>query len=252
MKQKPTDRELNLLLREVTGRMPSMPHNTGEVRIVRTAYKDADRFELHWRDPANKRRKAQYHNWRHAVAAAKWVNTQLEAAKGQGNVTFAEAADVWLKAQEARVRSKTPDLSPGAFGNRKLFARQLCERFGGTPLDKFHVGALEDWLLEKSAHNKRATLQAKACVAFWILEHARKRQMVQVNPLKGEKLHYPGAGRPVQVDRHPRPFRHGPAARVPDRRARPARASTLQVQQVQMVIDAGGRGARRDLWHADQ
>ena len=48
-KKKPTDRELGILLRDITGRMPRMPYNDREVRIAKTTYNGADRFVLTWR-----------------------------------------------------------------------------------------------------------------------------------------------------------------------------------------------------------
>ena len=45
-KKKPTDRELGILLRDITGRMPRMPYNDREVRIAKTTYNGADRFVL--------------------------------------------------------------------------------------------------------------------------------------------------------------------------------------------------------------
>src|SRR5262245_61180643 len=104
--KKPTDRELGLLLREITGRTPAMPRQEGEVRIAKTTYNGADRFELTWRDAANSQRKLWYRNWRHAIAAAKWANAQIEAAKGKTSFTFGDAAKGYLDWCERRSKAK--------------------------------------------------------------------------------------------------------------------------------------------------
>jgi integrase len=153
--------------------------------------RDEYRVEATWKEGCT-RKKKWLMNWRAAGEFAAEQNKTLEAIKGRGAFTFNDAADAWLKVQEQRTRAKTPDLSQGVLTNRRLFAGQLQKRFGRTLLHRIELADLEDWLLEQSARNKRATLRVKAGVAYFILEHARKRKMLKVNPLKGEKLRYPG------------------------------------------------------------
>ena len=149
--KKPTDRELGILLREITGRMPSMPRNTGEVRIAKTTYNGADRFELTWRDATNGRRKLWYHNWRHAIAAARWANAQIEAAKGKTGFTFDDAAERWIKQQEQRTLTKDPDLSESTLYGKRNQLAQVRLTVGSMLLDDIKSQEIEDWLLELSA-----------------------------------------------------------------------------------------------------
>jgi hypothetical protein len=122
MIRKPTDRELAALLREITGRMPAMPFNDRAVRITKCTYKGADRFQLDWRDPDGGRRKVWYPNWRHAMAASRYVNKQLEEAKGKSGFTFGDAADGWIKQEELRTKAKDPALGPEVFRNYRRYA----------------------------------------------------------------------------------------------------------------------------------
>ena len=107
-KKKPTDRELGIILREITGRMPGMPHNDGEVRIAKTTYNGADRFELTWGNEANTRRKLWYRNWRHALAAAKWANASWMPPRARPAFTFNDAADKWIKLERTAYQGEGP------------------------------------------------------------------------------------------------------------------------------------------------
>jgi integrase len=168
--------------------LKEVPYKRAGVSVTRDEY----RVEATWKE-GRTRKKKWLMNWRAAEEFAAEQNKTLEAIKGRGAFTFNEAADAWLKQQEQRARSRSPDLTQGVLANRRLFAGQLQRHFGRVLLHKIELGAIEDWLLEQSERNKRATLQAKASVAFWILEFARKRNMLDVNPLKGERLQLPAA-----------------------------------------------------------
>jgi integrase len=183
--RKPTNRKPirvgAILLKEV-------PYKRAGVSVTRDEY----RVEATWKE-GRTRKKKWLMNWRAAEQFAEEHNKALEASKGKTAATFDDAAESWIQQQEARTRSKTPDLTLGVLTNRRLFAGQLRQRFGRVLLHKLELHDFEDWLLEQSAHNKRSTLQAKASVAYAILEYARKHKMCEVNPLKGEKLQLPGA-----------------------------------------------------------
>ena len=217
MKKKPTDRELGIILREITGRMPGMPHNTGAVRITKTTYNGADRFELTWRDEANTRRKLWYRNWRHALAAAKWANAQLEAAKGKTAFTFNDAADAWIKHCEQRVRAA--DMAERTVYNYRLHLKQIQQRFGRVLLHDIKTRDLNDWLLKEGERLKHTSLDARRGIIRHVLRYAYERDMLVINPLVLRPLKLPGkktkhADRPDPSDMEklreyldgPRPF----------------------------------------------
>ena len=179
--KKPTDRELGVFLREITGRMPSFPRPEGEVRITKTKYKGADRFELIWRDPTNTRRKLWCHNWRHAMAAAKWANAQLDAAKGKTAASFNDAADAWLKHQELRIRAG--DIEAGTVLVYRHHVGHARKRFGKMPLQDIESRHIRGWLLENAEKYKFYTLNDWKGTIFSVLKHAVEEKLLSVNPL---------------------------------------------------------------------
>ena len=110
---------------------------------------------------ANRRRKLWYHNWRHAVAAAKWVNGQLEAAKGKTSFTFNDAADKWIKLEEQRTKAKDPDLGETTFYAKTVHLKKVRERFGDMLLDDITSQQIEDWLAELSLTLKTGSLAVR-------------------------------------------------------------------------------------------
>ena len=218
-KKKPTDRELGILLRDITGRMPRMPYNDREVRIAKTTYNGADRFVLTWVNEANRRRKLWYHNWRHAVAAAKWVNAQLEAAKGKTAFTFNDAADAWIEHCEQRVRAKQPDMTERTVYNYRLHLKQIQQRFGRVLLHEIKTRDIKDWLLKEAERLKHTSLVARLVIIQHVLRYAHERDMLAINPLVVQPVKLPGkktkrADRPDPSDMEklrehldgPRPF----------------------------------------------
>ena len=191
MKKKPTDRELGILLREITGRMPASL-SQGAVKVTKTTYNGADRFELTWRDEANRRCKLWYHNWRHALAAAKWFNAQLEAAKGKTSFTFNDAADKWIKLEEQRTKAKDPDLGETTFYTKTSHFKKVRERFGNMLLDDITSQEIEDWLVELSPTLKIGSLTARYGMIRSILKYAFERKMLSVNPLVMRPVRVPG------------------------------------------------------------
>ena len=112
--------------------MPAMPRPEGDVRIAKTTYKGADRFEVTWRDPTNARRKLWYHNWRHALAAAKWANAQLEAAKGKTGYTFNDPRTAGSNSRSSAPKPKIPS-------QRKHLLLQAKSAGSGPPEIRFHA-----------------------------------------------------------------------------------------------------------------
>ena len=110
---------------------------------------------------ANRRRKLWYHNWRHAVAAAKWVNAQLEAAKGKTSFTFNDAADKWIKLEDQRTKAQDPDLGETTFYTKTNLFKKVRERFGPMLLDDIKSQEIEDWLVELSPTLKIGSLTAR-------------------------------------------------------------------------------------------
>ena len=172
MSKKPTDRELGIILREITGRMPSFPRPEGAVRIAKTTYQGADRFELTWRDEANKRCKVWYRNWRHALAAAKWVNAQLDAFKGKTAYTFNDAAEAFLKDCEGRTRSRDSNLSERTLYNYQLHLKQIQAQFGQTLLHDIKSKKIQDWLLAESERLKYSSLDARRSMINQVMKFA--------------------------------------------------------------------------------
>jgi len=193
--QKPTDRGLGILLRDITGRMPGMPHNTGEVRIAKTTYNGADRFELTWRDEANQRRKLWYHNWRHAIAAAKWANAQLEAAKGKTSFTFNDAAKAYLDWCERRSKAKDPDIHPNTVESYRIQVGKAVAKFGPKLLHQIRTQDIRDWLDELALHLARSSLSNVYLAIDQVLKYATKRRMLEINPLSVDPMKFRGSRR---------------------------------------------------------
>src|SRR6187200_1883299 len=158
MKKRPTDRELGFLLREITGRMPSMPRQEGEVRITQTTYKGADRFELTWRDATNGRRKLWYRNWRHAMAAAKWANAQIDAAKGKTAYTFNEVAEAWLRWRRGHTIGATQTLSSQTLYVYQNNLKRICSRFGKVQVGDIRSVDIDDFLHDLAQRYKASIL----------------------------------------------------------------------------------------------
>ena len=219
--KKPTDRELGILLREITGRMPSMPRQEGEVRIARITYNGADRFELTWRDATNKRRKLWYHNWRHALTAAQWANAQIEAAKGKTSYTFEDAADAYLKWCEQRSKAKDPDIHPNTVAAYRIQVNKALVKFGPKLLHQIRTQDIRDWLHEQALHYKRSSLSNIHLAIDQVLKYATQHRMLEVNPLLVDQMKFRGRRRKrVDVPDHsdmerlreyingPRPYKH--------------------------------------------
>jgi integrase len=194
--KKPTDRELGILLRDITGRMPGMPHNTGEVRITKKLYNGADRFELTWRDPTDARRKLWYHNWRHAMAAAKWANKQIEDAKGKTSYTFEEAAEAYLDSCERRSKTKDPDISPNTVEAYRDQLKKAVAKFGPKLLHQIRSQEIRDWLdLEVAMHLARSSLSNVDLVVGQVFKYATQHQMLDINPRVSEPIKFRGRRR---------------------------------------------------------
>ena len=168
---------------------------------------------------ANRRRKLWYHNWRHAVAAAKWVNAQLEAAKGKTAFTFNDAADAWIEHCEQRVRAKQPDMTERTVYNYRLHLKQIQQRFGRVLLHEIKTRDIKDWLLKEAERLKHTSLVARLVIIQHVLRYAHERDMLAINPLVVQPVKLPGkktkrADRPDPSDMEklrehldgPRPF----------------------------------------------
>ena len=219
--KKQTDRELGILLREITGRMPSMPHNAGDVRITKKLYNGADRFELTWRDATNNRRKLWYHSWRHALAAAKWTNKQIDQAKGKTSYIFEEAADAYLQWCELRSRAKDPDIHPNTVEAYRIQVNKAVAKFGPELLHQIRTQDIRDWLDEQALHYKRSTLSNIYLAINQVVKYATQHRMLDVNPLLVDQMKFRGRRRkrveiPDRSDmerlreyiNNPRPYKH--------------------------------------------
>jgi integrase len=219
--KKPTDRELAILLHEVTGRMPSMPRQEGDVRITKTTYKGADRFELTWRDAAKSRRKLWYRNWRHAMAAAKWANAQIEAANGKTAFTFVDAAKSYLDWCERRSKAKDPDILPNTVNAYRIQVNKAVAKFGRKPLHQIRSQDVNDLLDEQALHLARSSVSNIQLAVDQVFKHATRHRMVDMNPLVVEPVKFRGRRRkrvaiPDRSDMErlrefingPRPYKH--------------------------------------------
>jgi integrase len=198
-----------------------MPRQEGEVRIAKTTYNGADRFELTWRDATNSRRKLWYRNWRHALAAAKWANAQIEAAKGKTSFTFNEAAKGYLDWCERRANAKDPDIHPNTVGAYRIQVSKAVAKFGPKLLHQIRAQDIRDWLDEQALHFERSSLSNIHLAVDQVFKYAARHRMVDVNPLLVDPVKFRGRRRkrvdiPDRSDMErlreyinvPRPFKH--------------------------------------------
>jgi integrase len=197
--RKPTARDLANLLKEIPARMPGMPYQDQAVRVTKTAYKGADRFEVTWRDPAKKpdsRCKLWYRNWRHALAASRKINTDLERAAGRTSFTFDDAAEAWLKQEELRVTAKNRSLEPQSLHRYRRDLEIARAKFGPKLLHDIKSRDIQKWLLELGQDYSSHIFPTMIGLIGRVLNFAQQEAMAGpgwISPLTVERVRYKAA-----------------------------------------------------------
>jgi integrase len=161
----------------------------GACYLKEAPYKDEWRVDLTARNPRLHR---TFHTWRHAEQFAKEETARRQNPESKSAFTFDDAADGWMKQQELRTRSKSPDLGFSAFRTYQVHLRKLRKDFGPKLLYEIESRDVQNWLLEQAAHYKHSSQRNHMAVLKGILDYARTRKMIDLNPLRLDRVKVPG------------------------------------------------------------
>jgi integrase len=173
-------------MKNLTGRLPK---RIGACYLKEAPYKDEWRVDLTARNPRLHR---TFHTWKHAEQFAKEENLRRQTPEFKSSFTFEEAADGWIRQQELRTRSKSPDLGFSALRTYQVHLRKLRKDFGQKLLHEIESSDVQDWLLEQAAHYRHSSQRNHVAVLNGVLDYARRRKMIDFNPLSADRVRVPG------------------------------------------------------------